>query len=213
MGMIKRVGACILVSIFGVGCGVGDDPDDKQPPVDEIDPNPNGLVCTDAFKITGTFTPGTPARPTVDPADPTAPFTGCWPYGTWSFTVSRDPGEENIQDITGDQKADRCGAVSGTQVASFDSSYSFVVSRTPDAEAEYIDNYTLPGATVVSGRTMWNDKVLYKVKVTEGGGAQCEGGLELYSADGKSYWNLHPQQGDTTISGFGDFHLYIDKQY
>jgi hypothetical protein len=203
--MINRVGSFVLVSILGVGCGVGDDAK-----VEPIDPNPNNLVCTDAFKITGTFTAGLPARPLTDAEG--APFTGCWPYGTWNFTVTRDTSEENIQDITGDQKGDRCGAVPATQAATFDASYSFTVTQQPDANVDFIDIYTLAGQTVSGGKTFWNDKVVFKTKVTEGGGGECEAGIELYDRSGTSYWNLHPALTGNTVSGFGDFGLYEDAQ-
>ena len=205
--MIQRIGACILLSSLGVGCGVGDEG------VDPIDPNPNKLVCTDAFKVTGSFVPGTPARPVTDPEDPASPFTGCWPVGTWNFTVTIDPTDENIQDITGDQVADRCGSVTNTSIATFDASYSFTVNRTADANEDWIDSYTLTGSVQEGTKTRWNDKYLYKVKVTEGGNRECIGGLELYSLDGKSYWNLQPAQAGTTINGFGDFHQYQEPQY
>ncbi len=209
--MIQRIGACILVSSLAVGCGVGDD--DLEP----LDPNPNKLVCTDAFKVTGTFVPD-PAwpRPTQDPDNMADPFMGCWPVGTWNFTVSLDPSDENVQDITGDMVADRCGRITGTSPATFDSSYNFVVTRAadPDGGTDYIDDYRLNGSVQEGGRTKWNDKWLYKVKVTAGGGELCEGGLELYSLDGKSYWNLHPALGaDNTLTGFGDFHIYEETQY
>jgi hypothetical protein len=210
--MFKRVGAFIFVSMFGIGCGVGDDPDFEPEP---IDPNPNGLVCTDAFKVTGTFTAGLPARPTTDNTDPLdpIPFSGCWPYGTWTFTVTRDPGDENIQDIDGDLKVDRCGAVEGTQGATVDASYSMVVTReTVMTDEQYYNKYVLSGQTGAGADTMWNGKVVHRVKVTEGGGGECEGGIELYSVDGTSYWNLHPALTGTTISGFGDFAIYKSNQ-
>ena len=199
--MIQRIGACILVSFLGVGCGVGDDE------LEPIDPNPNNLVCTDSFRITGTFVPGTPARPTMDPDMPLDPFTGCWPVGTWNFTVSIDPSDENIQDITGDKQPDRCGRVAGTSIATFDSGYSFTVTRVQDANGtDFVDDYRVNNLPA--------DKKLYKVKVTEGGGGLCEGGLEIYSLDGLSYWNLHPAlNANNTLSGVGDFHIYEEKQY
>lgn len=206
--MIQRIGACILISSLGIGCGVGDD--DKLEP---LDPNPNRLVCTDAFKVTGSFVPGTPARPITDPEDPASPFTGCWPVGTWNFTLTTDPTDENILDITGDKKADRCGSVTSTSIATFDASYSFVVGRVADVNEDYIDTYTVTGQVPEGVKTLWNDKYVYKLKVTEGGGGECTGGLELYSRDGKSYWNLQPVQTGTSITGFGDFHLYEESQY
>jgi hypothetical protein len=205
--MIQRIGACILVSSLAVGCGVGDDE------LEPLDPNPNKLVCTDAFKVTGTFTadPAWP-RPATDPGG--EPFTGCWPVGTWNFTVSLDPADDNIQDITGDQQGDRCGRVTGTQPATFDAAYSFTVLRMQDPNGEdTVDDYRLNGSVQEGGKTKWNDKWLYKVKVTEGGGGECEGGLELYSLDGKSYWNLHPMLEGTALTGFGDFHVYQEVQY
>jgi hypothetical protein len=203
--MIHRVGACLFVSFFAVGCGVGDD--DVLP----NDPNPDNLVCTDAFKVTGSFVAGTPERPITDPENPTDPFTGCWPVGTWNFTASLDPGDENVVDITGDQVGDRCGAVGGTQAATFDASYSFTVNRTDDGDG-WVDSYVLNGAVQEGEQWRWNDKLLFRLKVTEGGGGECEGGLELYSADGKSYWNLKPALTGNAISGFGDFKLYEESQ-
>lgn len=196
-----------MVPLLGVGCGVGDDGDDDiiGPP----DPNPNGLVCTDAFKVTGTFTPGTPARPVLD--DEGEPFTGCWPVGTWNFSVTLDPTDENILDVTGDQQPDRCGRVSGTTAAGFDAAYSFSVNRVLEAEG-YVDDYVLTGAVQEGEKWKWNDKYLYRLKVTEGGGGECEGGLELYSLDGKSYWNLKPALTGTELTGFGDFGLYVEPQ-
>jgi hypothetical protein len=204
VAMIQRLGAFLLLSSFlGVGCGVGDDSGDIP-------------ICADAFKVTGTFTPGTPARPATDPTpDETGaypPFTGCWPFGTWNFTVAIDPSEDAIQDFNNDKVPDRCGTVSGTSIATFESSYSFTVTRMDDAKDDFIDTYTLAGTTQDGERTFFNDKILYKLKVTEGGSAECEGGLELYSKDGKSFWNLHPTQGGTTIGGTGDFFLYKSSQ-
>jgi hypothetical protein len=196
--MIQRVGACILGSLFAVGCGVGDDgggiPENK---------NPNGLVCTDAGTITGTFTAGTP----VQPPD----VSGCWPVGTWTFTVALDPADDNVLDITGDDQPDRCGRVSGTNAAVFDASYSFVVNRTM-TEDGWDESYVLTGAVQDGERYKWNDKLLYRLKVSEGGGGDCEGGLELYSLDGKSYWNLKPSQLGAVLSGVAEFALYEESQ-
>jgi hypothetical protein len=199
-GMNKRLGAFCLVSLFGVGCGVGDDK------VEPNDPNPENIVCTDNFKLTGTFTPGLPARDADSP-------TGCWPVGTWNFTAALDPSSDTIRDITGDQLPDRCGEVAKTAPATFDASYNFTVTRTMDADG-WVEDTQLTGATIgPDGRTMWNDKVLYKLKITEGGTLDCEGGLELYSQDGKSYWNLHPTQADgQPIGGTGDFVLYAEPK-
>jgi hypothetical protein len=188
----------MLVSLLGAGCGVGDD--DTLPPT----PNPNGMVCTDAGKVTGTFAPGTPAKP--DDVE------GCWPVGTWNFTVALDPSDDNVLDITGDDQPDRCGRVTGTSPGTFDASYSFVVERMLTDDG-WDESYVLTGAVKESdGRYRWNDKILYRLKVTEGGGGECEGGLEFYSLDGKHYWNLKPSKTGTVLDGVAEFAIYKEPQ-
>jgi hypothetical protein len=202
--MIQRLGACILVSFVAAGCGVGDD---EEFALDQA-------VCTDAFKATGSLVPDpTMPRPIQDPNNPADPFTGCWPVGTWNFTVSLDPSNDNINDVDGDQVGDRCGSVSNTQAATFDASYSFTVKRAEGMDGQGPeDSYILNGAVQEGDQWRWNDKVLFRLKVTEGGGGECEGGLELFSADGKSYWNMKPALTGTTITGFGDFKLFNKPQ-
>ena len=205
--MIHRVGACIFVSLLAVGCGVGDDK------LEETPVNPNGLTCSDAFKISGSFTPGTPARP-ID-ADTGLPITGCWPVGTWTFTVTRDPGDENVLDLTGDDRPDRCGEVANTAAPTIDPSYSFNVKREYVVEMNeegYVETYQMIGAVDDSMQIRWNGKVLHRLKVTEGGGGECEGGVEIYSSDGLNYWNLKPALTGTTLSGFGDYAVYEKSQ-
>ncbi len=64
-----RFGAlAILVGSSLVACTTGNTP-----------PNPNGMTCSTALSLTGTFAPdGT--RP--------AAYDGCWGAGTWTFTAS-----------------------------------------------------------------------------------------------------------------------------
>src|SRR5687767_9646792 len=110
--MAQKAGTCVVFSMLLVAaCGVGD----EGPDVETIDPNPLAIACTDAFKVSGTFTPST-ARPVDNPATPDVDETvaGCWPAGTWTFSVTLDPSPENIIDVTGDKMPDRCGQVAGT---------------------------------------------------------------------------------------------------
>ena len=205
--MTQKAGACVILSLMLGACGVGsdaggDDGGGDDAPVDPINPNPLGIQCTDAFKVTGTFTPGT-ARP--------ADVAGCWPAGTWTFSVSLDPSDEAILDINGDKQPDRCGKVAGTQPATFKPTYSFTVTRVDDGEG-YADNYMM-GQPFTTSCASAGDCVA-RLKVTEGGSRECEGGLEIYSADRKQYWNLHPAQdtGVTTLDGFGEFTQYVEAQ-
>ena len=203
--MAQKAGA-VLSLMFVAACGVGSDGGDDMPdPMpDPINPNPLAIQCTDAFKVMGTFTPST-ARP-VD-------VGGCWPAGTWTFSVTLDPTNEAILDINGDMMPDRCGAVAGTVPATFKPSYSFVVTRTDDGDG-YTDSYAMATGQPFQTSCASAGDCVARLKVSEGGGRECEGGLEIYSADRKQYWNLHPAQatGSTTLDGFGEFTQYVEPQ-
>ncbi|HLL21534.1 MAG TPA: hypothetical protein VK427_05355 [Kofleriaceae bacterium] len=187
------------------GCGVGsDDAGGDDAPIEPVKPNPLMISCTDAFKITGTFTPSG-ARP--------ADVGGCWPAGTWTFSVALDPSDDAILDVTGDRMPDRCGKVSGTSAATFKSSYSFVVTRTDDGQG-YADAYMMATGQGIAASCSQAGDCLARLKVTEGGDRECMGGLEIYGADRKQYWNLQPTQatGSTTLAGSGEFTLYQEAQ-
>lgn len=202
--MTRRIGACLVMSLL-IGCGVGGGGGDGFDDPEDLDPNPNKLTCSDAFKISGSFVESEPR-----PAD----VAGCWAVGTWTFTVSRDPGEDNVLDITGDQKPDRCGAVSGTTAATSETNFVFQVTLEGDPEipGDSFEKYALEGQTIVGERTQWNGKLVEKMKVTEGGSGECEAGIELISMDGKSEWNVKPSLAGTTLTGIVDFALYQDSQ-
>ncbi|HVK89178.1 MAG TPA: hypothetical protein VM513_33885 [Kofleriaceae bacterium] len=165
----------LAVGVLLGACSVGDDGGDLLTGVDDRD-DTLGIVCNAMFKVTGSFTPGTPARPVEVP-------TGCWPVGTWTFSASIDTNE--------------CPTPPALA-----STYAFRVDRTdPDGDG-WVESYTYMG----------DQAMLYKVGVSEGGGAECEGGLELYSVDGTEYWNFKPMQGGTTINGFGEYAKYETSQ-
>jgi len=199
---MTKAGACLL-SVFLAACGVGDDAGGGDP-----DLNPNRLKCSAAFKTTGSFTPGTPARP-IDP-DTTLPVGGCWPVGTWTFTATID-NDAPVVDITGDGEGERCGALGGTQPPTIEGSYSFKVDRTEDPDSDgLLETYTYLGTS----------PAFFGVKVSEGGGGDCEGIMEFISADAKEWWTMNPnictsancQPASNTISGGGDYTLYLDPQ-
>ena len=200
--MAHKAGACVVFSVLLGACGVGSD--GGGDPVEPVDPNPLAIQCTDAFNITGTFTPST-ARP--------ADVGGCWPAGTWTFSVALDPTNDAILDINGDMMPDRCGQVAGTQAATFKSSYSFVVTRTDDGDG-YVDAYMMATGQPFAQDCAQPGDCIARLKVSEGGARECEGGLEIYSADRKQYWNLHPSQetGSTTLNGLGEFTQYVEAQ-
>lgn len=193
---MTKAGAWILSFACLAACGVGDEDDLGG------DPNPNGLRCSAAFTVTGTFSPGTPARP-LDP-ETSLPIDGCWPVGTWTFTAAVDTTQE-VVDITGDGVGDRCGEVSGTSAPTLEASYSFRVDRTEDPASDgLVESYTYLG----------NAPTFHKVKVSSGGAGDCEGIMEFVSADKKQWWTFNPALGETSnaLTGTGDFTSYEDPQ-
>jgi hypothetical protein len=204
--MAQKAGA-LLALMFAAACGVGSD--SSEPPgvdaaVEPTTPNPLGIKCTDAMRLTGTFTAST-ARP-VD-------VGGCWPAGTWTFSATLDPSNEAILDINGDKMPDRCGQVAGTAAATFKTSYSFIVTRTDDGDG-YADTYAMATGQPFATTCATAGDCVARLKITEGGARECEGGLEIYSADRKQYWNFHPTQatGSTTLEGLGEFTQYVEAQ-
>jgi hypothetical protein len=196
-----------------VGCGVGDEGDDGGP-----DNNPNKLRCSAAITTTGTFQEGRP-RP-LDPVGPdgiegtaddnTVPIQGCWPVGVWTFTAQIDTSVE-VVDITGDGVGDRCGEVSGTETPALEGSYSFRVDRNEDPDSDgLVDVYTYLGSSAN----------FFSIKVSEGGGGDCEGIVEFKSADARQWWTFNPNictsqncvPPSNNITGGGDFTFFIDPQ-
>ena len=195
--------------LFMAACGVGSDSDnpttgDDVVP-DPINPNPLAMKCTDAFTISGTFTPTT-ARP--------ADVAGCWSAGTWTFTLATDPTMDSILDVTGDKVPDRCGQVAGTSPATFKSGYTFQVAITTTADGEYAETYTFNTGQGIAATCTTAGDCLARLKVSQDGARECEAGVEIYSADRTMYWNLHPNQktGETNILGAGEFTQYIEPQ-
>jgi hypothetical protein len=193
MSAMKTAGTFILIVGLMTACGVGD-----EGGIDPPDPNPNKIKCSGAFTVTGSFVAGTPARP-IDP-ETMMPIGGCWPVGTWTFTVAVDNTAE-VPDVTGDAVGDRCGEVPGTQAPTVNPGYAFRVDRMLDQDG-YVESYTWTG-------DMTN---FWKVKVSEGGSGDCEGTAEFVSTDKKGYWSIKPNQAGATITGAGDFTLFLDPQ-
>lgn len=189
---MRKAGASVLVTLFAAACGVGDDTTSGVS---------TGIECSAVFTTTGTFTQAaTPARPT-DPAAENY-VSGCWPAGTWEFTAAIEEAGE-VPDADGDGVGDRC---TGAQAPKLAAKYSFVITRTED-DLGWKDTSQYTGDTQLHQ--------LYKIKVSEGGSGDCEGSLQLYSADFKQWWNFKPNlaievgQSSAQLTGQGDFTQYI----
>lgn len=112
------------------------------------------------------------------PARPAEIPTGCWPVGTWTFTAS-------VAD-------NACPAAPAVLP-----SYRFTVGREMD-DLGWVDTYSWSGDIAAVRR----------LKVTEGGAGDCEGGLELFSADGTEFWNMKPSQEGGVLGGSGEYAKY-----
>ena len=162
--MTRIAGPSILLGILlaTAACGVGDSngvsggSDDRNTKL--------GVTCNGAFKLTGTFTPGTPARP-IDP-DTTLPLTGCWPVGTWTFTAAVDPAGTNCK--------------TPPEVLP---SYSFRLDRAEGTDMQGLSD-TVTNLTSI-GNKLWHLSV-------SSNGQGCEGNFEFGSPDGKDYWDMKP---------------------
>jgi hypothetical protein len=173
-------------------CGVGDDGGSNLTggggtPMGGVDDTNSklGVTCTADLKAMGTFTAGTPARPN-DP-DTGNPVDGCWPVGTWTFTVS--------------VAMNNGCAAAPTPLAG----YSFKLDR-----AEGSDGLGLTD-TLTNTTTLGTGQVYHLSVSTSAQG--CKAHLEVGSADGKDYWNIEPEllNGVPGLSGTGEYRLYKDN--
>jgi len=181
----------IVLSMSTLGtlgaCGVGDD--------SELPSTPEARVCTANLAITGTFTIGAMAPDDVNndtnqpPGDGRPDIMGCWPTGTWTWTMS-------VTDNT-------CPTAPVPEA-----SYSFRTDFLPDTGGEPQYTYTLLAPALTSN---------FRLKVSSGGGGLCEGGLEIYSEDGKTGWIIQPaldvfnQSGP--LNGKGEYAIWKEPQY
>jgi hypothetical protein len=115
-----------------------------------------------------------------------AEISGCWPIGTWTFTATVGSSDCSTAPTPLPQyqvKIDR-------DLTSTDPDYTWTYSYLTDP----------------------NDMTAH-VGVTSGGGGLCEGEVLIYSADGKTVWNMHPAlQADNSINGTGDYEVHTLNQ-
>jgi len=140
--------------------------------------------CTAALTITGTFAAGQAAP--LNPDGST--YEGCWPIGTWTFSAALVAG------------MDTC-STAPTPLPS----YSFVGTVTTDPNTgDPLQNFMY--LTDPSAHTI--------VHVSEASNAQCEGEVDVYSADGTQVWNLKPWLNtDKSVTGEGEFQQYNSNQW
>lgn len=158
--------------LFIGACGVGD----------EETNTPDERLCSAELAITGTFTMSQPAPDVVNndtnlpPGDGMPDVTGCWPTGMWVFSAS-------IESTT-------CS----TQPMQPATEYRFTTTYAQGADGQGGEfTHALVAPALEMGQ--------YRLKVTSGGGGECEGVMELYLDGAKKAWILHPALGVFNTSG------------
>ena len=151
-----------------------------------------GITCSTFYAATGTFVPNT-----SDP--PPSGFTGCWPIGTWTFSLTVST------DTTMGGGIDSCAA-SGKEPTPL-AQYRFTGTTTTDADGDPVEHFTYnPQST--------DPTVNYTAKVTEGGSGICAGNLTLYDATGEQVWSMSPELNtDNSITGNAEFDLFPTDQW
>lgn len=140
-----------------------------------------GRVCTMEMSVTGSF-----VRSKAPPVhEDGTPYTGCWPIGTWTFTVA---------------KIDSDCATTPTPLPQ----YQFKVDEAFDAD----------GLPYQVNTYLTDPSVRNRVKVSQGGSGLCEGELNLFSNDGKEVWIIKPAMFENlSLGGDGEYSLHKDDQW
>jgi hypothetical protein len=149
-----------LASLLLLGaCGVGDD----GPPS-----TPEPRICQAHFTIDGQFALGMPSPDKVNndtgdpPGDGMPDIMGCWPVGTWTFSVTQ---------------TDNDCAKPPAPLAQYKLTVGFI-----DDPVEPGYSYTLNEPNPAQTKS--------RAGVSSGGGGLCVATIELFSEDGKQTWNL-----------------------
>lgn len=169
-------------------------------------PNPNGMNCSAALTISGTFTADASAPA---PAD----YNGCWPAGTWTFAAqvadnncATAPQLGAMYSFKGEQEW-ACQADPGTHCRG-DADCAGLSPTTCDHTQPIVDLFTLVTPDPSSMKNI--------VKVSELGNGICEGEVDLYSADQMQVWTFRPdlqQAVGNTLTGQGEYGEYTTPQY
>ena len=137
-------------------------------------PAPLGMqLCETDLTLTGNYVQGS-APPLDFPG-------GCWPDGTWTFSVTVTTSD--------------C-----TPTPPMETQYKFSVVE----DIDYNDTITYTNDPT---------NMYVATKISGGEGGVCVGSFKIYSADGKTIYNLRPaMQADLTINGAGDIRVYDTDQ-
>ena len=172
---MRLAGICVVLSSV-VACTTGSSgsgnggTDATLGPPSEAGNTQLGISCSTFYAATGTFVPNA-----GDP--PPANFTGCWPIGAWTFTLTK-----NADPATGGGVDTCTGAQEPTTLAK----YQFTGSTSLDQDGDPVEKFTYTPQSS-------DPNVHSTIKVTEGGSGICEGGMSLFDSSGKKVWTLSPE--------------------
>ncbi len=191
--IVAFLGSTLVACTTGSSSSGGGLTTDAKPgPPSEAAMNQEGIVCSTFYSSAGTFVPNT-AEP------PPANFTGCWPIGAWTFSLTI-----NTNTSTGGG-TDTC-ATAGKEPTPL-AQYQFTGATGSDGNGNPTENFSYtPQAS--------DPNVHTTIKVTEGGSGVCEGNLSLYDTTGEKVWSLSPElNADNSITGGAEFDLYQSNQW
>ena len=192
-GITGLLGLTIVACTSGSSPGGGGTSDGgyKGPP-SEAGMQQEGIICSTFYSSSGTFVPNA-----ADP--PPANFTGCWPIGAWTFSLT-----VNTDTMTGGN-VDTC-ATAGKEPTPL-SKYQFTGATSMDANGDPVEDFSYTPQSP-------DPNVHSTIKVTEGGSGLCEGDVELYDSTGMKVWSLNPElNADNSVTGGAEFDLYGADQW
>jgi hypothetical protein len=186
---MRLVAICFVVSIAACDTGSSKVVADAIP--SEAMNVQLGITCSTFYSSAGTFVPNT-----ADP--PPTGFSGCWPIGQWTFSLTKDINESN------GGGSDTCaGSNEPTPLAQ----YQFTGTTMNDTQGDPEEIFTYNPQT--------NDpNVNNTIKVTEGGSGLCQGSVTLYDSTGTKVWSLSPElNANNSITGNAEYDLYTTDQW
>jgi len=187
---MRVAGLCILLGSTVAACTTGNGPGTLPP--SEAGTTQLGILCSTFYAASGTFVPNASDKPPSG-------FTGCWPIGAWTFSLTL-----NADTSTGGG-IDTC-MTTGNEPTPL-AKYQFTGTTTLDMNGDPLEHFAyMPQPS--------DPNVNTTIKVTEGGTGVCEGGLSLYDSTGTKVWTLSPElNADNSITGSAEYDLYGSNQW
>lgn len=193
---MRLSGICIVLGSTIAACTTGTSApgggDAAVGPPSESGMTQLGITCSAFYSSSGTFVPNA-----ADP--PPANFTGCWPIGAWTFSLTLNSDEASGGGV------DTC-ASAGHEPTTL-AKYQFTGTTTLNQDGDPVEHFTYQAQS--------NDPNVHStIKVTEGGTGVCQGSMGLYDTTGTKVWTLSPElNADNSVTGSAEYDLYGSDQW